>query len=207
MTHRGKLCEFCGRRKALSYTGLLALTLAFGMKLDAQTDPGPRGGPAGAGAPIASLTAGENDFFVKVATPTFNEVESVAQGLGPRFNLNSCAGCHAQPAVGGSSPAANPQFTAPSTMAPGNTVPSFITANGPIREARFIKNSDGSSDAGVHALFTIAGRADKPAGCSIQQPDFASQQANNNMIFRIPTPVFGAGLIEAITDTVIRNNL
>jgi CxxC motif-containing protein (DUF1111 family) len=59
----------------------------------------------------------------------------------------------------------------------------------------------------VHDLFTMAGRADKPAGCSIQQPDFAQQQAYNNVIFRIPTPVFGAGLIEAITDTTIRNNL
>jgi CxxC motif-containing protein (DUF1111 family) len=153
------------------------------------------------------LTSGESDFFAKVATPTFSEVENVAQGLGPRFNLNSCAGCHAQPAVGGSSPATNPQFTAPSSMAPGNTVPSFITANGPIREARFIKNSDGSPDGGVHDLFTISGRTDKPAGCSIQQPDFAQQQANHNVIFRIPTPVFGAGLIEAITDTAIRNNL
>jgi CxxC motif-containing protein (DUF1111 family) len=207
MTHRGKLCDFFGRWKVLSFTGLLALALASGMRLEAQTDPGPRAGAPGVGKPIAGLTAGESDFFANVATPTFNEVESVAQGLGPRFNLNSCAGCHAQPAVGGSSPSTNPQFTAPSSMAPGNTVPSFITANGPIREARFIKNDDRSPDGGVHDLFTITGRADKPAGCSIQQPDFAQQLANNNVIFRIPTPVFGAGLIEAITDTVIRNNL
>ena len=207
MTHKGEVCESFGKWKVLSFTGFLALALASGIRLDAQTDPGPRGGTAGAGAAIAGLTAGESDFFTRVATPTFNEVETVAQGLGPRFNLNSCAGCHAQPAAGGSSPSSNPQFTAPSSMAPGNTVPSFITANGPIREARFIKNADGSADGGVHALFTIAGRADKPAGCSIQQPDFGSQQANNNVIFRIPTPVFGAGLIEAITDTVIRNNL
>jgi len=26
-----------------------------------------------------------------------------------------------------------------------------------------------------------------------QQPDFAGQQANHNVIFRIPTPTFGAG--------------
>src|SRR5215813_1604531 len=207
MTHRGELYEFFSRWKVFSFTSLLVLMLASGMRLDAQTDPGPRGGAPGAGTPIAGLTTGENDFFFRVATPPFNEVEGVAQGLGSRFNLNSCAGCHAQPAVGGSSPRTNPQFTAPSTMAPGNTVPSFITANGPIREARFIKNADGSPDGGVHALFTIAGRADKPAGCSIQQPDFAQQQANNNVIFRIPTPVFGAGLIEAITDAAIRNNL
>jgi CxxC motif-containing protein (DUF1111 family) len=139
--------------------------------------------------------------------PQFIQVEGVADGLGPRFNLSSCGGCHIQPALGGSSPAINPQLADAATMAPGNTVPSFITANGPVREARFIRNSDGSPDGGVHDLFTIAGRADAPSGCAIQQPDFAGQLANHNVIFRIPTPTFGAGLIEAITDTTIRNNL
>jgi CxxC motif-containing protein (DUF1111 family) len=60
---------------------------------------------------------------------------------------------------------------------------------------------------GVHDIFTIAGRTDKPAGCAIQQPDFATLQSHNNVIFRIPTPTFGGGLIEAITDTTIKNNL
>ena len=40
-----------------------------------------------------------------------------------------------------------------------NTIPSFITANGPVREARFIRNPDGSLDGGVHGLFTIMGRS------------------------------------------------
>src|SRR5712691_2365127 len=38
------------------------------------------------------------------------------------------------------------------------------------------------------------------------QPDFDTQAANNNLIFRIPTPVFGAGLIEQIPDSVIIAN-
>jgi CxxC motif-containing protein (DUF1111 family) len=185
---------------------VLGLTFVISIGL-AQTDPGPRGGPVGAGGPIAGLTAGEKDFFLNQATPTFNEVEAVANGLGPRFNLDSCAGCHVFPAVGGSSPATNPQVARAATMAPGNAVPSFLSANGPIREARFVRNANGSPDGGVHDLFTIAGRADKPAGCAIQQPDFATQVQRNNVIFRIPTPTFGAGLIEAITDTTIRNNL
>jgi cytochrome c peroxidase len=33
-------------------------------------------------------------------------VEQVADGLGPTFNSNSCSSCHAQPALGGSSPSA-----------------------------------------------------------------------------------------------------
>jgi CxxC motif-containing protein (DUF1111 family) len=192
---------------ALGSGGLLALALASAPALEAQSDPGPRGGPPGAGAPIAGMTAGETYFFTSVGTSTFTEVETVAQGLGPRFNLDSCGGCHAQPAPGGSSPATNPQVARAATMAPGNTVPSFITHNGPIREVRFIKNTDGTPDGGVHALFTITGRPDSPPGCSIQQPNFQQQSNNNNLIFRIPTPTFGAGLIESITDTAIRNNL
>jgi CxxC motif-containing protein (DUF1111 family) len=79
-------------------------------------------------------------------------------------------------------------------------VPSFITANGPIREARFVRNPDGTPDGGVHDLFTITGRADAP-GCNIQQPNFAAAVAANNVIFRIPTPTFGLGLVEAVPDS------
>jgi len=129
----------------------------------------------------------------------------VASGLGPRFNLDSCAGCHTFPAVGGSSPPTNnPQFMRAATMAPGSTVPSFLSINGPIREVRFIRKPNGTPDGGVHDIFTIVGRSDSPTGCAISQPDFSNA---NNMIFRIPTPVFGAGLIQAITDTTIKNNL
>jgi CxxC motif-containing protein (DUF1111 family) len=153
------------------------------------------------------LAAGELDFFNNVGSPVFAEVDTVANGLGPRFNFNSCAGCHTHPAVGGSSPATNPQFTQAPTIAPGNTIPAFITLNGPIREARFVRNPNGSPDGGVHDIFTIAGRSDAPAGCRIQQPDFATQVANHNVIFRIPTPTFGLGFIESITETTIKSNL
>ena len=45
-----------------------------------------------------------------------------------------------------------------------------------------------------------------PAGCVLAQPDFATESASNNLIFRIPTPVFGAGLIEQIPDSAILAN-
>jgi CxxC motif-containing protein (DUF1111 family) len=61
----------------------------------------------------------------------------------------------------------------------------------------------------VHALFVISGRVDSSgnaSGCGIQQPDFAAQARAGNLIFRIPTPVFGAGLIEQIPDgTIVAN--
>jgi CxxC motif-containing protein (DUF1111 family) len=172
--------------------------------LNAQVDPGVRPGRAGAGTAMADMTGGEQDFFTNHGVPTFSEVEAVADGLGPRFNLNSCAGCHAQPAMGGSSPAINPQVANASSMAPKNTLPAFLTLNGPVREVRFIHNPDGTVDGGVHDIFTITGRPDAPAGCAITQPNFSN---TSNIIFRIPTPIFGGGLIESITNTTIEQNL
>ncbi len=83
-----------------------------------------------------------------------------------------------------------------------NTIPAFIQQNGPVRVVRFIDQSDGTPDGGVHDLFIITGRSDA-AGCRIAQPDFATAVAQNNTSFRIPIPLFGAGMIEAISDTAI----
>ena len=172
----------------------------------AQTDPGIRGGPPGAGQPFAAgLSPGQLDFFTRLAKPEFAATETVEEGLGPRFNFDSCGGCHSHPALGGSSPPnGNPQVVHLQMMAPGNRIPPFLSLNGPVREVRFIRNPNGTLDGGVHSIFTIAGRPDKPAGCNIAQPDFSNA---GNMVFRIPTPTFGAGLIESITDTTIRNNV
>jgi len=126
-------------------------------------------------------------------------------GLGPGFNSNSCSSCHAQPAVGGSSPAVNPQFSLATLDNATNQLPEFILANGPVREVRFISKPDGTPDGGVHDLFTIAGRTDAP-GCVDAQPDFATAVAQGNAIFRIPTPMFGAGLVETISDAAILAN-
>ena len=139
------------------------------------------------------------------AEEAFNEVEVVEDGLGPRFNLDSCGGCHSHPSVGGSSPASNPQVAMATAFGAQNVVPSFITKNGPIREVRF------KSDSKVHALFVITGRSDIPSGanppCTIKQEDFEQELQKDNVIFRIPTPLFGAGMVEGIPDAAIRDNL
>jgi CxxC motif-containing protein (DUF1111 family) len=87
----------------------------------------------------------------------------------------------------------------------GNIIPSFITLDGPIREARYRYYAGGSRDGGVHNLFVITGHPDA-AGCNIGQEDFETQLQNQNMIFRIPTPTFGIGLIEQIPDSAIIAN-
>jgi len=186
-----------------------ALVAGTGAFADGVRDPGVRGGPAGAGQAIPGLRGYETTYF-EAGLEDFNEAETLAEGLGPRFNLDGCAGCHAAPAVGGSSPAVNPQVTVATAFGARNTLPSFIRSDGPVREARFKFTSSGQRDGGVHALFVISGRNDGSAnasGCRIQQEDFDRQVARNNVIFRIPTPVFGAGLIEMIPDSVILANL
>src|SRR5216117_697727 len=168
---------------------VLSLAIGAGMQLG-PVDPGVRGGAAGAGGVIAGLTIKEGKFF-DVGLDAFVEVQSVQgtipdteEGLGPRFNLDSCGGCHSQPAIGGTSPSVNPQFAVVNKNGATNTMPFFISINGPVREARF------KSDGGVHDLFTITGRTDAP-GCNIAQPDFVAAFVANNLIFRIPTPTFG----------------
>jgi CxxC motif-containing protein (DUF1111 family) len=168
------------------------------------SDPGVRGGPAGAGGRIAGLTDSQRAFFA-ASREEFEETEGTEEGLGPRFNLDSCLGCHSQPASGGSSPAMNPQVAVAAALGATNVVPSFITLNGPVREARFKTNPDGSPDGGVHSLFVVTGRSDA-AGCDAVQEDFEAQVAAHNIVFRIPTPTFGAGLIEMIPDTAIEGN-
>src|SRR5216110_1090860 len=171
-------------------------------------DPGVRPGPAGAGRMLDGLTGLQPDLFT-AGLEEFQESDPLEEGLGPRFNLDSCVGCHSQPAIGGTSPAVNPQVEVATAFGALNVVPSFITLDGPVREARFKHKPNGTRDGGVHALFVVSGRNDGTAdasGCPISQDDFEGQLAADNVIFRIPTPTFGAGLIEQIPDSTILAN-
>src|ERR1700704_6506750 len=86
-------------------------------------DPGVRGGDPGAGGPIAGLSATERAFF-HAGKDEFEQVDPADEGLGPRMNLDSCGGCHAQPAVGGTSPSVNPQVAFANSLGATNAVPS-----------------------------------------------------------------------------------
>ena len=213
--------------KKTTFALVLTLAVAFfaGTAL-AQTDPGVQSGNRGTGAALSSvLTNSPNGIlsFFQDGQSRFQAVESVSgspagnNGLGPRFNSNQCSSCHAQPAVGGTGVATNPQFQFTSNgVAPGNTMPSFITATGPTLEARFpfFFNSNGSvnynsPNGGVETLFTVTGRSDAGtcnSSTTLPQPSFATAVAENNVIFRIPTPVFGAGLIENLDDSTLLSN-
>jgi len=233
---------------------LAALLITHAAFSQEAIDPGVQAANRGTGVGLASLSAsdGSLDFFNN-GLVRFQDIEGVNDapanpnvGLGPRFNFNQCAGCHSQPSIGGTGPAANPQFAgigtcngvaslsesnvttiATNSQLPAvtpaqkgviacnstNTTPAFITANGPTREARFpfFFNANGTANTanpngGVEDLFTVSGRPDGGQNCSLSQPSFATAAADNNLIFRIPTPVFGAGLVENLDDSTLLND-
>jgi len=200
-------------------------------------DPGVRAGSVAAGGPVTGLSPGQvNAFgdgmsrFVSVDSVSGTISGEEDAGLGPRFNSNSCGSCHAQPTTGGSSPNANaypyigpnPQVAVATLDGADNLIPYFVDPNGPVREARFVNFLTPSGrvsnvpDGGVHALFTIAGRVDAtnapgpggaPQTCSLPQPNFNQMRSLNNIVFRIPTPLFGAGMMENIPDSVLLANM
>jgi Di-haem oxidoreductase, putative peroxidase len=191
--------------------------------------PADASGNEGAGRAIAN--SGQAGKFWGDAGGVFGQLASVngatdpasnnptLLGLGPAFNGNSCFMCHSQPTIGGSSPGIgtpgftqNPQITLANAFGASNpeNLSTFITPNGPIREARFIVNETDPNrltlDGGVHDLFSIQGRSDAPPGCVLSQPDITTQLANKNVIFRIPTPTFGLGLVENVANADLINN-
>ena len=205
-------------------SAFVLLVTCFAGRVCAQTDPGVQSASRGTGAALPSVLANDNPGILAFFTDgqnRFQAVESVSgnaggsNGLGPRFNANQCSSCHAQPAVGGTGAAVNPQFQFVSSgVAPSNTTPYFITANGPTVEVRFPfffthngRADTNSPNGGVEDLFTVTGRPDAGT-CNLAQPNFAEARAANNIIFRIPTPTFGTGLIENLDDsTLLRNQL
>ena len=103
----------------------------------------------------------------------FLEVEDAEEGLGPAFNGTSCAGCHNVPAIGGISPVAE-------------TRAGIRDPDGTFRD---IEPSRGS----LFQLFSIPTH-----GCQSTIPPEANVIAR-----RVPIPLFGAGLVEAISDETL----
>jgi CxxC motif-containing protein (DUF1111 family) len=249
--------------KLTTLTTVVASVAIFAGVALAQQDPGVQSGvrtgtfngiSISPGTTLINPNNDPNGFtaFFADGLARFQEIEDVSTnnnpnvanvGLGPRFNFNQCAGCHAQPAVGGTGAAVNPQFagfgscanegdlsvTNVSLVTSGqskptppqkgtivcnntNSVPSFITANGPTREARFpfFMNSNGvntsAPNGGVETLFTVTGRPDAGSCTSLAQPNFTQAENLGNIIFRIPTPVFGDGLFENLDDSTLLEN-
>jgi CxxC motif-containing protein (DUF1111 family) len=103
----------------------------------------------------------------------FLEVETAEDGLGPAFNGTSCAICHSIPAVGGAGPIAEVR----------------AGRRGPDNEFVAL---DASGETLFH-LFSLPSHACQPVIPA--QADVVAR--------RVPIPLFGAGLVDAIEDATL----
>ena len=109
----------------------------------------------------------------RIGLDDFLEVETAEEGLGPAYNGTSCAVCHSVPAVGGTSSIAETR----------------AGRRGPRGE--FIP-LDASGES-LFQLFSVPSHA-----CQALIPSEATIIAR-----RVPIPLFGAGLVEAIPDDTL----
>src|SRR3989475_11252532 len=136
------------------------------------TDPGVRHAAADNGPPppLAGLTTDELAFF-QDGLARFANVKVVVSstgdnaGLGPRFNSNQCSSCHLQPFIGGFTPGIKPLSAVSQAHGATNTVPWFIVAHGPTREAAV------ASDGGVADTFRGTGLGEGDCLCRVREAE------------------------------------
>ncbi len=141
--------------------------------------PAPVSAQAGAtrfGGPLPGLLPAEFQRF-RIGLDDFVEVETAEEGLGPSFNAASCAVCHNVPAIGGVSLVSEVRAA-------------YRDPEGNIRP---LIGNDGLELDTLYHLFSTPNH-----GCQPAMPAEA-----NIIARRIPIPVFGAGLIEAIADETL----
>lgn len=135
-------------------------------------------GSARLGAPLSGITPAEFERF-RVGLDDFLEVETAEEGLGPAYNASSCAVCHNVPAIGG-----------------GGVIAEVRAAYRDVDGGfRLIPGYEGGPGETLYHLFSTPNHACQPV-----MPSDVDVIAR-----RIPIPVFGAGLVEAIPDDLIRS--
>jgi CxxC motif-containing protein (DUF1111 family) len=138
-----------------------------------QASPATQAGAVIPGSPLAGIRPHEFSEF-RMGLDDFLEVETADEGLGPAYNGTSCAVCHNIPAVGGG----------------GVIVEVRAGYRDATREGHIGLNAAG--DTLIHLLSVPS------HGCQVRMPDDVDVIAR-----RIPIPLFGAGLVEAIADETI----
>jgi CxxC motif-containing protein (DUF1111 family) len=134
------------------------------------------------GAPLPNLTSAELNSW-RLGQQKFAEQEAPSDGLGPVFNARSCVACHHSGAIGGSSA----DFELSRVTRIGGIVngaySDLVAEGGPVIEAHSLKEIDPN--------YPYPGER-VPAGTP-----FVSH--------RMTTPIFGDGLIEAISWSTLRD--
>jgi CxxC motif-containing protein (DUF1111 family) len=135
----------------------------------------PAQGPA-FGDPLPGILPAEFERF-RLGLDDFVEVETAEEGLGPAFNGGSCAVCHNVPAIGGTSLVSEVRAA-------------YRDESGAIHQ---LTGADGLPLDTLYHLFSTPNHS-----CQPTMPPEANVIAR-----RVPIPVFGAGLVEAIDDETI----
>ena len=133
----------------------------------------------GGGVPLAGITPAEFERF-RVGLDDFLEVETAEEGLGPAYNATSCAVCHNVPVVGGGGVIAEVRAA-------------YRDEDG---RFRLIPGYEGALGETLYHLFSTPNHSCQPI-----MPSDVDVIAR-----RIPIPLFGDGLIEAIPDDAILAN-
>jgi CxxC motif-containing protein (DUF1111 family) len=152
-------------------------------QVDAQIGGPPPGPPQTStvlGQSLPGLSDQQKEAF-KEGLGAFATVEVRADGLGPVFNGTACAECHKAGAIGGAGTDLSISRVTRIGGMVGGVYSDLANLGGPVLQARSLKEFDDSCP--------ITGEVVPP------QANYVSR--------RITTPLFGAGLIEAIPDSAI----
>lgn len=132
------------------------------------------------GQPLPGLT-GEQSRAFKEGLQAFSAVETRDDGLGPVFNGTACAECHKAGAIGGAGVDLTISRVTRIGGWKGGVYTDLPEFGGPVLQARSLKEFD--------TACPINGETVPPEANAVSR--------------RITTPLFGAGLIEAIPDAAI----
>ena len=135
-----------------------------------------------AGDALAGITA--TDFTA--ARTAFNTVEGIDDGLGPIFNEKACGNCHTQGAAGGAGVQIERRF---GKLNADGTFNSLANEGGSLRQLMTLGSFTGKNGQACNVPLEH-----EPADATIHN------------VGRLTTPLFGAGLIDAIPDSVITAN-
>jgi CxxC motif-containing protein (DUF1111 family) len=134
-----------------------------------------------AGDPLPGVTAA--DFAA--AKAAFVTVEGLADGLGPIFNEKGCGNCHTQGAAGGAGVQIERRFG---------------------RVSNGVFNSLANEGGSLRQLFTVGAFTGLNGQACNPPLEHEPADATVHNVGRLTTPLFGAGLIDAIPDSVIAAN-
>ncbi len=136
---------------------------------------------AAAGDPLPGITS--TDFAA--AQANFQAAEGLDDGLGPIFNEKACGNCHTLGATGGAGEQIERRFG---------------------RFDNGIFNSLANEGGSLRQLFTVGSFTGSDGQACTVPLEVEPADATVHNVGRLTTPVFGAGLIDTIPDSVIVAN-